>query len=90
MTDTDSAPGFDTLAYARRLTDAGVDSAQADAHAEAARRANQGAASKADLDSLETRIEKKLAHLESLFFRHIYFAAAGQVALIVALVKFIP
>ena len=32
-----TATGFDTLAYARRLKAAGVDEAQAEAHAEAVR-----------------------------------------------------
>ena len=34
MTETVTATGFDTLAYARRLKAAGVDEAQAEAHAE--------------------------------------------------------
>ena len=34
MTETVTATGFDTLAYVRRLKAAGVDEAQAEAHAE--------------------------------------------------------
>ena len=50
MAMTASAPGFDTLAYARRLKEAGVDEAQAEAHAEAVRDAiTEGVATKADL-----------------------------------------
>ena len=67
------APGFDTLSYARRLKDAGVDEKQAEAHAEAVRDAiTQGVATKADLDkglaALKadiTRIEDKMDGLEN-------------------------
>ena len=91
MTDADSAPGFDTLAYARRLKDAGVDSAQADAHAEAARRANQGTVRKVDLDNLGTRIERKLASLETRLVRNIYGVAATQTIIILGfLYKLLP
>ncbi len=45
------ATGFDTLSYARRLKAAGVDEAQAEAHAEAVRDAvAEGVATKDDLD----------------------------------------
>ena len=45
-----TATGFDTLAYARRLKAAGVDEAQAEAHAEAVRDAiTEGVATRADL-----------------------------------------
>ena len=59
------APGFDTLSYARRLKEAGVDERQAEAHAEAVRDAiTQGAASKVDLDKgladLKAYIDKGL------------------------------
>ncbi len=37
MVTTTTATGFDTLAYARRLKEAGIDEAQAEAHAEAVR-----------------------------------------------------
>ena len=54
---TVTATGFDTLAYARRLKEAGVDEAQAEAHAEAVRDAvTEGVATKADLANLETRL----------------------------------
>ena len=66
MTMTAPVPGFDTLSYARRLKAAGVAEAQAEAHAEAVRDAiTQGVATKADLDSLETQIEKRFATLET-------------------------
>ncbi len=66
MTITVPVPGFDTLSYARRLKAAGVDEVQAEAHAEAVRDAiTQNVATKADLDNLETRTEKRFADLET-------------------------
>ncbi len=51
MTVIAPAVGFDTLTYVRRLKAAGVDEAQAEAHAEAVRDAvTEGVATKADLD----------------------------------------
>ena len=50
MTEVVTTTGFDTLAYARRLKAAGVDEAQAEAHAEAVRDAiTEGVATRADL-----------------------------------------
>ena len=50
MTSVVTTTGFDTLAYARRLKAAGVDEAQAEAHAEAVRDAiTEGVATRADL-----------------------------------------
>ena len=50
MTEIVTTTGFDTLAYARRLKAAGVDEAQAEAHAEAVRDAiTEGVATRADL-----------------------------------------
>ena len=58
MAMTASVPGFDTLAYARRLKEAGVAEAQAEAHAEAVRDAiTEGVSTKADI----ARIEDKMA-----------------------------
>ena len=102
MTITAPVPGFDTLSYARRLKTVGVDEAQAEAHAEAVRDAiTQGVATKADLDNLEaridkrfadleTRIEKRFAALEVRLVRLVFAVAAGQAALIVALLKLLP
>src|SRR5262245_51194138 len=65
---------FDTLAFARRLTDAGVPERQAEAHAEAIaaaigddivrRKDLEPLATKADLAALERRIDVRLAALE--------------------------
>ena len=83
MAMTASAPGFDTLAYARRLKEAGVDEAQAEAHAEAVRDATtEGVATKADIARIETRTaEVKVTMLPAMV------ALAG---VIVALVKLLP
>ena len=83
--------GFDTLSYARRLKAVGVDEAQAETHAEAVRDAiTQGVATKADLANLETRIEKRFSDLEVRLVRLVFAVAAGQAALIVALLKLLP
>ena len=80
MATTAPATGFDTLAYARRLKEAGVDEAQAEAHAEAVRAAiTEGAATKADLAALETRLTVRL-----------YGGLLAAVAAVVALMKLVP
>ena len=62
MVDT---PGFDTLSYARRLKDAGVDDVQAEAHAEAVRDAiTQGVATKADLDKGLAALKADITRIE--------------------------
>ncbi len=87
MATTASAPGFDTLAYARRLKAAGVDEAQAEAHAEAVRDAiTEGVATKADVADLKA----DLANLETRMVRFVFVVAAGQAALIVGLLKLLP
>ena len=73
MAIADTDPDFDTLAYARLLREAGVPRLrggrlrQAEAHAEAARTVRAGLATKADLDSLETRFDGRLDSLETRF-----------------------
>ncbi len=60
MAYTDTAPGFDTLSYARHLRDVGVDDAQAEAHAEAARdHVVKVVATKADIARLEDKMATK-------------------------------
>ena len=52
-----TVPAFDTLAYARKLKAAGVDEAQAEAHAEAVRDAvTEGVATKADVRDLKADV----------------------------------
>ena len=69
MIMADAEPDFDALACARKLREAGVEAKQAEAHAEAARTVRAGLATKADLDSLETRfnarLDTRLAALET-------------------------
>ena len=77
MTIAAPVAGFDTLSYARRLKAAGVDEAQ-------------DISTKTDLDSLETRIDKRFAALEVRLVRLVFAVAAGQAALIVALLKLLP
>ena len=49
---------FDTLAYARRLTDAGIDAAHANAHADAANEAiTEGTVSKEDFGRFEGKVD---------------------------------
>ena len=66
MVMTVTAPGFDTLVYARRLKEAGVDDAQAEAHAEAMRDAiTESVATKADIARLEAKIDTKHTDLKA-------------------------
>ena len=75
---TDTTMGFDTLAYARRLKEAGVSDEQAEAHAEAVRAAmTHGVATKADLADLRADI-----------YRALWIQGAGLVAIIVGLKLF--
>ena len=80
MAMTASVPGFDTLAYARRLKEAGVDEAQAEAHAEAVRDAiTEGVATKADI----ARVEDKMATKADLY-RALLALGAALVGIMVA------
>ena len=91
MTETVTATGFDTLAYARRLKAAGVDEAQAEAHAEAVRdTVTEGVATKADLKTAVADLKAEIANLETRLIRFVFAIAAGQAALIVALLKLLP
>ncbi len=95
MIETATATGFDTLAYARRLKAAGVDEAQAEAHAEAVRDAvTEGVATKADLDNglaaVKADLKAAVADLKADMLKvaiGIVFANAG---LTFALLKLLP
>ena len=91
MIETVTATGFDTLAYARRLKAAGVDEAQAEAHAEAVRDAvTEGVATKADLAELKAELKAAVAELKADMLKvaiGIVFANAG---LTFALLKLLP
>ena len=88
------APGFDTLSYARRLEDAGVDEKQAEAHAEAVRDAmTRGAAAKADMVHLENKIDKGLGALETRIAElkvTLSLAIVGVGGVIVAAIALLP
>ena len=88
IVDTDS--DFDTLAHARTLREAGVEDKQAEAHAEAARALRAGLATKADLDSLEMRLDARLdariADLRADLYRALWVQGAGLVAVMTALI----
>ncbi len=87
MVTTAPAPGFDTLTYARRLKAAGVDEAQAEAHAEAVRDAiTEGSATKADIARLEAKIDT-IADKLMLRLGGLVIAVGG---LIVAAIKLLP
>ena len=91
MIETVTATGFDTLTYARRLKAAGVDEAQAEAHAEAVRDAvTEGVATKADLEAAVANLEAAVANLKADMLKvaiGIVFANAG---LTFALLKLLP
>ena len=83
MAMTASVPGFDTLAYARRLKEAGVDEAQAEAHAEAVRDAiTEDVATKADIARVEDKMATKadLATLRADVYRALPALGAAMVA----------
>ena len=83
MAMTASVHGFDTLAYARRLKEAGVDEAQAEAHAEAVRDAiTEGVATKADIARVEDKMATKadLATLRADVYRALPALGAAMVA----------
>ena len=83
MAMTASVPGFDTLAYARRLKEAGVDEAQAEAHAEAVRDAiTEGVATKADIARVEDKMATRadLATLRADVYRALLALGAAMVA----------
>ena len=86
--DAMTATGFDTLAYARRLKEAGVDEAQAEAHAEAVRDAmTEGVATKADLG---TAIAELKADMLKVAVGIVLANAGVIVAAVVALVNLLP
>ena len=78
MAVTDNAPEFDTLAYVRTLKAAGVDSRQAEAHAEATRESQARLATKADLVALRMEMRADL-------YRALWIQGAGIVATIAGL-----
>ena len=97
MAIVETDPAFDTLAHARTLREAGVERKQAEAHAEAARALRAGLATKADLDSLEMRLDARfearsadlradIADLRADIYRALWVQGAGLVAVMTALI----
>ena len=86
MIMADAEPDFDALACARKLREAGVEAKQAEAHAEAARTIRAGLATKADLDSLETRFDARIATLRADIYRALWVQGAGLIAVMTALI----
>ena len=81
---------FDTLAYTRRLKDAGVAGTHAEAHADTLRAAfHDGVATKADLAHLETRIEARFAALETRLTVRLFGGLIALGGSIIAVVKFL-
>ena len=71
---------IDTLKFARKLTDAGMDQKAAEAIAEGL--------AEADTSTLATK--QDLAEFKAELFRHLWIMAAGIVGLTVTLVKVLP
>ena len=90
MIMADAEPDFDTLACARKLREAGVETKQAEAHAEAARTIRAGLATKADLDasldSLETRFDARIATLRADIYRALWMQTGAFAAIMTALI----
>ncbi|GLK65230.1 MULTISPECIES: hypothetical protein [Paracoccus] len=71
---------IDTLKFARKLTDAGMDQKAAEAIAEGL--------AEADTSTLATK--QDLAEFKAELFRHLWIMAAGIVGLTVTLIKVLP
>ena len=71
---------IDTLKFARKLTDAGMDQKAAEAIAEGL--------VEADTSTLATK--QDLAEFKAELFRHLWIMAAGIVGLTVTLIKVLP
>ncbi len=84
---------FDTLAYTRRLKEAGLDAALAEAQADALRDAfTEGAATKTDIDGLKTdhaRLEGKIDVVKAEV-KNLKWYACLAAGIAVALIKLLP
>lgn len=82
---------FDTLAYAKRLRDAGMPEPQAEAQATALADALKGSAAdlatKADLKELELRLDARLEAMKADLLKWVIGLFIAQVGLFAALVK---
>ena len=76
-----STSTFDTLDAMRRLEQAGMERAQAEATVETMREAQSELATKADLAALESRLLLALAELRADLYRALWIQGAGIVAI---------
>ena len=76
-----STSTFDTLDAMRRLEQAGMERAQAEASVETIRDAQSELATKADLAALESRLLLALAELRADLYRALWIQGAGIVAI---------
>ena len=76
-----STSTFDTLDAMRRLEQAGMERAQAEATVETIRDAQSELATKADLAALESRLLLALAELRADLYRALWIQGAGIVAI---------
>ena len=85
---------FDTLATTRNLEAAGVERAQAEANADAVRKAagagHDTLSTKADITDLKAYVDTKISSLEVRLLNRLYVAILGQAAVIVGLLKLFP
>ena len=88
-----STATFDTLTTARELEAAGVERRQAEAHAEALRRAvsadRDEFATKADLAGVRDEIRADLAGLEARMYRALWIQAAALIGTQLAIAGFV-
>ena len=99
MAVTDTDPGFDTLAWAQTLREAGVPRfregrlRQAEAHAAAARNSQAGLATKADLNALRAELRADLnalrAELRADLYRALWVQTGAVAGTIVAAAGFV-
>jgi len=88
-----STATFDTLTTARELEAAGVERRQAEAHAEALRRAvsadRDEFATKADLAGVRDELRADLAGLEARMYRALWIQAAALIGTQLAIAGFV-
>ena len=88
-----STATFDTLTTARELEAAGVERRQAEAHAEALRRAvsadRDEFATKADLTGVRDELRADLAGLEARMYRALWIQAAALIGTQLAIAGFV-
>ena len=86
MTIAENDPGFDTLAYTQTLRSGGVPDRQAEAHAEAARTARAGLATKADIAALHANLRADIAALRADLYRALWIQGASLIGVMAALI----